>query len=577
MSRSVFTILTKGKPKEREAMLNSLLNVEGVKEVHLFKKAVTLKIVRDVDFSVTIGAEKPSAVYRLVKMSVNDWSASRSDKEAEEVVVRVFAHLECGKLIGKSDRRQRYIVVEILPSMPTKFINSISIRPSELYVNVGSGKAVVLEKIWGQKERTTTVGISTITILNKYVDVEDLCHLLDWLIYKPFSQIRSYKMQEVGTKSEVTSRRPGIYIPVDMNLTFRVERDDKDHGGYTICTSDGSVIYKYSSHRVFSALNYVINYLQDKKTIRKCSIPIDQLAVHPFNLRYIPVEGIYHLRFSQLIRWAETGQPINPLIVTPVDPEVVSIIRVISDIARKLGLNVEDILAGMMWRKVRLEGDWLVAREDDEVYSATLRYCGKNKDARKPDGKIRYLIVDGYLRYVATCIAALKNVNSWKVIPEVDAVVLGVGTDGVFGLDVLSAAYLSKMVNAFDKNVATDVEAITAFVKLFRVGDALLELGDVMGLTSLIKVGEEMKGLENLEIPRISPTKIKYHIGPIEIKQEDLIDEEEEELIQKPEEMKRKGRRRLLKDQWIKPRSRPKILYRWHCSGDRYSNSNSRF
>jgi hypothetical protein len=461
--------------------------------------------------------------------------------------------------------------------MPTKFINSISIRPSELYVDVGSGKAVVLEKIWGQKERTSTVGISTITILNKYVDVEGLCHLLDWLIYKPFSQIRSYKMQEVGTKSEVTSRRPGIYIPVDMNLTFHVERDDRDHGGYTICASDGSVIYKYSSHRVFSALNYVINYLQDKKTIRKCSIPIDQLAVHPFNLRYIPVEGIYHLRFSQLIRWAETGQPINPLIVTPVDPEVVSIFRVISDIARKLGLNVEDILAGMMWRKVRLEGDWLVAREDDEVYSATLRYCGKNEDARKPDGKIRYLIVDGYLRYVATCIAALKNVNSWKVIPEVDAVVLGVGTDGVFGLDVLSAAYLSKIVNAFDKNVATDVEAITAFVKLFRVGDALLELGDVMGLTSLIKVGEEMKGLENLEIPRISPTKIKYHIGPIETKLEDLIDEEEEELIQKPEEMKRKGRRRLLKDQWIKPRSRPKILYRWHCSGDRYSNSNSRF
>jgi hypothetical protein len=577
MSRSVFIILTKGKPEEKEAMLNSLLNVEGVKEVHLFKKAVTLKIARDVDFSVTIGPNKPSAVYRLVKMSVNDWSASRSDREVEEVVVRVFAYLECGKLIGKSGRRQRYIVVEILPSMPTKFIKSISIRPSELYVDVGSGKAVVLERIWGQKARTTTVGISTITILNKDVDVEGLCHLLDWLIYKPFSQIRSYKMQEVGTKSEVTSRRPGIYIPVDMNLTFRVERDDKDHGGYTICTSDGSVIYKYSSHRVFSALNYVINYLQDKKTIRKCSIPIDQLAVHPFNLRYIPVEGIYHLRFSQLIRWAETGQPINPLIVTPVNPEVISILRGILDIARKLGLNVEDILAGMMWRKVRLEGDWLVAREDDEVYSATLRYCGKNEDARKPDGKIRYLIVDGYLRYVATCIAALKNVNSWKVIPEVDAVVLGVGTDGVFGLDVLSAAYLSKMVNAFDKNVATDVEAITAFVKLFRVGDALLELGDVMGLTSLIKVGEEMKGLENLEIPRISPTKIKYHIGPIETKLEDLIDEEEEELIQKPEEMKRKGRRRLLKDQWIKPRSRPKILYRWHCSGDRYSNSNSRF
>jgi len=248
--------------------------------------------------------------------------------------------------------------------MPTKFIKSISIRPSELYVDVGSGKAVVLERIWGQKARTTTVGISTITILNKDVDVEGLCHLLDWLIYKPFSQIRSYKMQEVGTKSEVTSRRPGIYIPVDMNLTFHVERDDRDHGGYTICASDGSVIYKYSSYRVFSALNYVINYLQDKKTIRKCSIPIDQLAVHPFNLRYIPVEGIYHLRFSQLIRWAETGQPINPLIVTPVDPEVVSIFRVILDIARKLGLNVEDILAGMMWRKVRLEGDWLVVREN---------------------------------------------------------------------------------------------------------------------------------------------------------------------------------------------------------------------
>jgi hypothetical protein len=151
--------------------------------------------------------------------------------------------------------------------------------------------------------------------------------------------------------------------------------------------------------------------LQDKKTIRKCSIPIDQLAVHPFNLRYIPVEGIYHLRFSQLIRWAETGQPIDPLIVAPVDPEVVSILRGISDIATKLGLNVEDVLAGMMWRKVRLEGDWLVVRENDEVYLVTSRYCGKNEDDRKPDGKIRYLIVDGYLRYVATCIAALKKLT----------------------------------------------------------------------------------------------------------------------------------------------------------------------
>jgi hypothetical protein len=31
MSRSVFTMLTKGKPEEKEALLNSLLNVEGVK------------------------------------------------------------------------------------------------------------------------------------------------------------------------------------------------------------------------------------------------------------------------------------------------------------------------------------------------------------------------------------------------------------------------------------------------------------------------------------------------------------------------------------------------------------------
>jgi hypothetical protein len=217
-------------------------------------------------------------------MSVNDWSASRSDRKAEEVIVKVFAHLECGKLIEKSDRLLCYIVVEILPSLPTKFIKSISIWPSELYVDVGSGKAVVLKRIWGQKARTTTVGISTITILNKDVDVEGLCHLLDWLIYKPFFQIRSYKMQEVGTKSEVASRRPGIYIPVDMNLTFRVERDDKDHGGYTVCASDGSVIYKYSSHRIFSNLNYIID--------DDYSFPIDQLAVHTFNLRrYIPLEG----------------------------------------------------------------------------------------------------------------------------------------------------------------------------------------------------------------------------------------------------------------------------------------------
>jgi hypothetical protein len=141
-----------------------------------------------------------------------------------------------------------------------------------------------------------------------------------------------------------------------------------------------------------------------------------------------------------------------------------------------------------------------------------------------------------------------------------------------FGLDVLSATYLSKMVNVFDKNVAADSETITAFVKLFRVGDGLLELGDVLGLTSLIKAGEEMKALEDLEIPRISPTRIKYHIGPIETKLERDTDVGVD-WIQKVEEMRGKGRKSRFKDPWINPRSRPKLAYRWHWSGYQYRTS----
>jgi hypothetical protein len=52
-------------------------------------------------------------------------------------------------------------------------------------------------------------------------------------------------------------------------------------------------------------------------------------------------------------------------VATPADPAIIKILNYIAEEAENRGLNAEDVLAGMLWRRVRLKGGEIAAREDD--------------------------------------------------------------------------------------------------------------------------------------------------------------------------------------------------------------------
>jgi hypothetical protein len=52
-------------------------------------------------------------------------------------------------------------------------------------------------------------------------------------------------------------------------------------------------------------------------------------------------------------------------VATPADPAIIKILNYIAEEAENRGLNSEDVLAGMLWRRTRLKGGEIAAREDD--------------------------------------------------------------------------------------------------------------------------------------------------------------------------------------------------------------------
>ena len=171
MNESAFDVLTRAGEKKLEDLFLQI--IKGVKEAKQFGKAVTLRVEGRTVFYVGIRPAKPSAVEREVKEFENDWSLSRAN--AEDLVERVFAHLG----YGKSDRLPQYVIVEIRSAGPLLYFSG---KPEPQYLDLGSGRAVVLERFWGQKARSPGTGISTVAILDKRVSVKDLCNLVERLI-----------------------------------------------------------------------------------------------------------------------------------------------------------------------------------------------------------------------------------------------------------------------------------------------------------------------------------------------------------------------------------------------------------
>jgi hypothetical protein len=61
-----------------------------------------------------------------------------------------------------------------------------------------------------------------------------------------------------------------------------------------------------------------------------------------------------------------------------IDPVTVKMLSYIAEKAENCGLKAEDVLAGMVWRRVRLAAAKIVVTEDDEVCSAVSELYRKN-------------------------------------------------------------------------------------------------------------------------------------------------------------------------------------------------------
>jgi hypothetical protein len=328
------------------------------------------------------------------------------------------------------------------------------------------------------------------------------------------------------------SRRPGIHIPPGIMPPLKWE-EGKEKEGYVVCAPDGTVICKYPVERLFLtkfsdffkerkasnsrwALMQFMEHLEAKGHGKKDEAQIHELAVHPFNVRYMPVERIDDLVFSHLTGLVEDCMLLNRLTVVRVDPDIVKILKNIAENARKRGLNPEDVLAGMLWRKVRLEGEEIVAREDDEIYSEVLRYC-RDRGMKKPDGRIKYLIIDGYLRYVALCDVELKNVDSWKEVPKASVFIIKGGPAGPFVMDPISVSLYSIKANVSQRDLLTDPDPVSSFAKHFRgAGEVMMKLGNKLDLLGIAKTGKAVKVQSEAELLEAGPSEVEYYIGPIE-------------------------------------------------------------
>jgi hypothetical protein len=340
-----------------------------------------------------------------------------------------------------------------------------------------------------------------------------------------------------------TSRRKDTLIPPFIVPTYGIGRDGKGIH-LVVYGRDGSIIYKYplkdsplikhpelfkgepdcETSWAFGRLIY--RYRRRRGTDEPELIPMDQTAIHPYNIRYIPIEDRKDSpHFQQLVDMAKSRALINPVIAVPVDNPIIKILKYITEQAEKHGLNPENILAGMLWRRVGWKGNKLVAREDDEVHSLISSKFGSN------DGEIKYLVIDGYQRFGAQYYAFRDTIDSWKSPPYVYAHVL------VEEIDVLSMAYISRTINLYERSIAYDLDAMSAFANLFELGDSLVELGNMVGVEDYRKAGEYLRPQHTTTPGVVKGTK--FSMAPVEIGKEEAATVEEE-----PEEGKREERRR---------------------------------
>jgi hypothetical protein len=350
-------------------------------------------------------------------------------------------------------------------------------------------------------------------------------------------------------------RRPGIYIPREVKLA--VEWEEGKEEGYVLRFPDGTVLSRYPLERLFLkhhtkllkeleeddsgwALMHYLEHLERNGVVRKEEVEMHKLAVHPFNVRHISIDlnDINDAAFNRLIGLAKDGMLLHRLIAVRVDPDTAKQLKRIAEVARKYGYNPDEVLTGRLWRIVRLEGDEIVAREDDEVYSAVSKYY-RRKGMGQPDGRIKYLIIDGYQRYVAYCYVKLKELDSWKAVPKVPVYVIRSGPGMPFVMDPLSVIVLSIKANDFQRDLFTneeDREAFARFLMHFEGVDVALEkLGAKLNHAGIANVGKAI----NAQLSQLSkgsseePLRLEFHIGYIgeeaEEAQPPAVEEEERE------------------------------------------------
>ena len=364
-------------------------------------------------------------------------------------------------------------------------------------------------------------------------------------------------------------RRPGIRIPREVRLIFEWEEGKEE--GYVVRFPDGTVFSRDPLKRLFWkhyteflkrleksedesekevgdsgwALRHYLRHLQRIGLVKEEEVEIHELAAHMFNVRHMPIglNNIDDAAFNRLVGLARDGMLLYPLIVVELDPDMAKKLKLLAEVAKKYGYNPDEVLTGVLWRIVRAEGDKkeakIVATEDDEVYSAVLEFC-RRKGKGRPDGTIKYLIIDGYQRYVAYCYLKLKELDSWKAVPKVPVYVIRSGPNVPFVMDPLSVILLSLKANESQRDLFTDerdLEAFTRFLRHFEgVLEALEKLGAKLNHIGIASTGRVIRA-QLSEGPSVvseeSPTlsQLEYQIGYIgaEAVQPPTVEEKERE------------------------------------------------